>query len=237
MTLLERSSSASRFSTDESEAYRVGSVIKTRSRRFSEKSTSACMALYVSGLLPRCELVYTTFESSALRAKNPLGKLPVLVDGDLVLFESTWICEYLDDLARKENLPRLYFRDEKDYFERQSMHALANGLLDSSVSLVMELRRTTEHNPYWMDRFETAIRAALRAVRTDVLGNPRRPDIVTIAWIAALGYLDFRLSQFDFRSENPSISRWYSGFMDLDWVQATAPRDAVAESPAATRRT
>lgn len=47
--------------------------------------------------------------SEAFLAMNPRGKVPVLQDGDLTLYESTAIMEYLDDRAGSG--PRLYPED------------------------------------------------------------------------------------------------------------------------------
>ena len=77
-------------------------------------SRKAEIALREKGLEYRCELVAFTQavgyqpKHLAVIAGNPLQKVPVLVEGDLTLFDSTVIMEYLEDAYPE---PPLYPRD------------------------------------------------------------------------------------------------------------------------------
>lgn len=183
------------------------------------------MLLRVTGLIERTELVSTTFESEELRKLNPLGKIPALVDGDTTLFDSALICEYLDEIHQEEGNRSLFHCGRGDYFRVQSAHYLANGILDAAVLTVMERRRTSEQSAYWLERWQTAIRTGIETVDLGILGGADNLNIATLTTLSALGYLDFRLPDYDWRSWNPTLADWNAELATQDWYQATAPQD------------
>lgn len=75
------------------------------------------IALYEKGLdFERVEVTFTQTEGYSpkhpdVRAANPKGQVPVLVDGDLKLFDSTVILEYLEDAYPT---PALYPADPRE---------------------------------------------------------------------------------------------------------------------------
>ena len=79
-------------------------------------SRKAEIALREKGLEYRCELVPFTQAQGyspkhpAVIAANPVKRVPVLVEGDLTLFDSTVIMEYLEDAYPE---PPLYPREPK----------------------------------------------------------------------------------------------------------------------------
>ena len=185
------------------------------------------MLLHYTGLIDQTELVLTNFESEELRELNPLGKIPALVAGQTRLFDSPLICEYLDEKFEESGKLSVFHCGRGDYYRVQSAHALANGILDAAVNSVFELKRETEHSPYWLGRWKTALEAAVTHTDLEVLGNSEDVNIATISMIAALGYLDFRLAKhFDWRSLNAELAAWYASIKEEPWVLATAPKDS-----------
>lgn len=75
------------------------------------------IALYEKGLdFERVEVTFTQTEGYSpkhpdVTAANPKGQVPVLVDGDLTLFDSTVILEYLEDAYPA---PALYPADPRE---------------------------------------------------------------------------------------------------------------------------
>ena len=194
-------------------------------------STTSPFARKVNMLSYLCNLeglerhAVNPMDSDALRKVNPLGKVPALVDGDLALFDSPLICEYLDDQHVAAGGQSLYHRNTNDYYLVAIAHAQANGILDAAVSTVMEQRRQdAEHSEFWLNRWATAIHKAIAHYPTAYLGNEEAPNIASVACIAALGYLDFRLPGTPWREWNPSLSDWYDTMKTLPWVTATAPK-------------
>ena len=182
--------------------------------------------LYVSGLIDRCELALTTFESEELRALNPLGKIPALENGSEILFDSTLICEYLDKIIIDEGQSSLFHAGHDDYFSVQKMHYAANGITEAAIATVMELRRETEKSDYWLDRWHTAIKTGVKTTATTHLAGGENPTIGTIAFAACLGYLDFRLPELGWRAWNLPLAQWFEDVSDQEWFTRTAPPSA-----------
>lgn len=183
--------------------------------------------LALAAELPGLELVKTNpIADESLRAINPLGKIPALKDGDLVLIDSPLICEYIDDKVTAAGRPGFLQKNTPVYYHNQKIHALADGILDAAVATIMEKRRQdAEQSAYWLARWRTAITGALAVLEIARLGNPAEAHIGTIAVIAALGYLDFRLPDLNWRAERPDLAQWLAPFADLPWVRATQPHD------------
>ena len=85
-----------------------------------------------------------------LVALNPLSKVPCLVLEDgTALYDSPFICEYLDQLSAPELLPP----SGQDRWVTLGRQALADGILDAGVSVRLEsLRAETERSPAWITR-------------------------------------------------------------------------------------
>ena len=89
---------------------------------------------------------------AALRARNPLGKIPTLIlDDGTTVYDSHVICEYLDSLAPS---PVLFPRSGQERWQTLVLGALADGILDAALLLVYEKRFRPEairHAP-WQQR-------------------------------------------------------------------------------------
>lgn len=184
--------------------------------------------LALAAKLPDLELVRANpLADDTLRAVNPLGKVPALVDGELTLIDSPLICEYLDDKSMALGNPSFFHKQQSDYFLVQRSHALADGVLDAAVATVMERRRQdSEQSSHWLRRWRQAITSGLAWLESQDIGSAAQPHIGTFATVAALGYLDFRLPDLHWRDQNPSLARWYAEMESIGWVAATQPRDA-----------
>jgi len=69
------------------------------------------LVLELKGIAYEIDPIVPFFGNDAFTKLNPLRRIPVLVDGDLVLTDSTVICEYLEDLKPD---PAVYPRDLRD---------------------------------------------------------------------------------------------------------------------------
>jgi glutathione S-transferase len=65
---------------------------------------------YICTMVPFSQTAGYAPKHEAVLAANPKGQVPVLIDGDLTLYDSTVILEYLEDAYPE---PRLYPRDAK----------------------------------------------------------------------------------------------------------------------------
>lgn len=156
----------------------------------------------------------------ALRAVNSLGKIPVLIrDDGRALFDSPVICEYLDSLGLE---PRLIPADAAARIEVLMRQALADGIMDAAFSLVMERRRPeAQQSPEWIERWSGAI---LRGVRALPVAPPASDiDLGDLTAACALGYLDFRLPDLDWRAGGTELAGWYAEITARPSIARTAP--------------
>jgi glutathione S-transferase len=141
-------------------------------------------------------------------AYNPLGKVPVLVlDDGTTLFDSRVIVEYLDTVSP---VSRLIPEPNRQRIVVKRWEALADGICDAAVALVLERKRPArQQNKDWLDRQQRKIDLGLKEL-TDELGekpwcNGEAYSLADIATGCALGYLDLRHAAIDWRSAYPNL--------------------------------
>jgi glutathione S-transferase len=153
------------------------------------------------------------WESDAILASNPLGKVPCLVmEGGEAVFDSRVIVEYLD---ARSPLARLIPEPNRERTEVRTWEALADGLVDALILARLEAtwqgRAAEQRSQAWIDRQMKKVNASLEAIATGLAAKPWCTGIhMTLADVAvgcALGYLDFRFPQVGWRSEYPSLAR------------------------------
>lgn len=155
---------------------------------------------------------------------NPLGKVPALHTADHgVLYDSSVICEYLDQLAGGDRLLPSAGPQRIALLRR---HALAHGMIDAALAAAMErLKRPQEYSwQGWIDMQLDALRRSLPLLAEDLCGRAGEADLATISAGCALGYLDLRLSaELDWRAAQPELAEWYADFSQRPSMARTAP--------------
>ena len=143
-----------------------------------------------------------------IEAHNPLGKIPALVlDDGVCLFDSQVITEYLDAISPVAHLIPEPTR-ERSLVKR--WEALADGILDAGVSIVLELRRPeNERSLTWMARQRGKMERGLAAMSRD-LGQRQwctaeAMNLSDIATGCVLLWLDFRFPDLDWRHQYPNL--------------------------------
>lgn len=157
-----------------------------------------------------------------LTAANPLGKVPVLVldDGE-VLYDSPVIVEYVDSL---DSPVRLIPPDAGPRWRVLRQQALGDGILDAALAIVLERRRPeAERSSHWLNRWQGVIARGLAAIESEAGSFGRTPDLGQITLGSALGYLDFRLPETDWRNACPETSAWFDAFSARPSMAATRP--------------
>jgi glutathione S-transferase len=141
---------------------------------------------------------------------NPLGKIPVLIlDDNTTLFDSRVIVEYLDHASP---VGRLIPDDTRARIQTRRWEALADGCTDAANALVVEKRRAADkQSAEWISRQQGKIDRALKAM-SEELGNRTwcSGDHYSLADIAvgcALGYLDMRLPDTQWRRDYPNLEK------------------------------
>ncbi|MFO1315828.1 MAG: glutathione S-transferase N-terminal domain-containing protein [Burkholderiales bacterium] len=156
-----------------------------------------------------------------LRRVNPLCKVPTLVLADgRAVYDSRVICDYLLALGEASRVagPR-----DRDSWEIARDHALGDGICDAAVALRGEkLRLPGEQSAHYMDRQRAAILAGCDVLAADVDRLRDRVDIGAIAIACALGYLDLRHPEIDWRRGRGALAQWFVQFAARDSMRATA---------------
>ncbi len=166
---------------------------------------------------------------SLIGESNPLGKVPCLVmEGSEALHDSRVIVEYLDTLSPVGKLIPSVGRERA---EVKIWEALADGLLDASLLARLEAtwagRTDAERSQAWIDRQLGKVHAALRAMSQGLADKSYCVGIhLSLADISvgcALGYLDFRFPQIDWRSPHPNLTKLHEKLMQRPSFADTVP--------------
>jgi len=154
---------------------------------------------------------------------NPLGQVPTFfTDGDLVLYDSRVICEYLDDrFGRAEIFPKnsdLRWRALTD-------QVLADGMTSAALLIRYELtvRDEAMQNAAWVAGQRRKIEDGVRLLEATVREWRHRFDIGTIAVACSLSYLEFKLPEINWRSACPNVACWLDGVGQRPSLRKTVP--------------
>jgi len=155
-------------------------------------------------------------------AHNPLGKIPTLERNDgPALYDSRVICRYLDARTGGGLYPA-----GNSLWDALTLEATADGIMEAAILMVYEKRVRPEEYRYapWVDgQWAKAYRAtqALNARWMSHLAGPLHIGQIAVA--CALGYLDFRLPERNWRKGNEALDRWFSRFSERPSFKATWP--------------
>ncbi len=157
--------------------------------------------------------------ATTMSESNPLGKVPCLVmegsnGSEEAVFDSRVIVEYLDTLSPVGKLIPVQGRERA---EVKTWEALADGLLDAAILARLEAtwagRNDKQRSQAWIDRQMGKIDVTVKAMSTGLGDKPFCSGIhLSLSDIAvgcALGYLDFRFPQIDWRTPYPNLTRLY----------------------------
>jgi glutathione S-transferase len=154
--------------------------------------------------------------------RNPLGKIPALErDDGPTLYDSRVICRYLDDVLDAglyPAAPRLW--------DTLVLEATADGMTDAAVLMRYEsfVRPAPARSPEWLEAQWAKVARALDAVEARWTSHLVGPlDLGQIAMGCALGYLDFRHAERDWRKDRPALAAWEQGFAVRPSMAATRP--------------
>lgn len=140
---------------------------------------------------------------------NPLGRIPTLeTDDGETLYDSPVICEYLDsEFGGRRFLPS----SGPERWRVLRLQALGDGLIDASVLIVLELRRRPAELRWtaWVDRQRAAMRRVLDDLERHAPKFGTGLDLGKIAVGCALGYVDARFAEDDWREGRPALADWF----------------------------
>ncbi|MCX8518484.1 MAG: glutathione S-transferase N-terminal domain-containing protein [Rhodoferax sp.] len=168
-------------------------------------------------------------ESTTITDNNPLGKVPCLVmEAGEALFDSRVIVEYLDTLSPVGKLIPSVGRERA---EIKTWEALADGVLEASILARLEAhwagRTPEQRSQAWIDRQLGKVRDALKAMSLGLGDKTFCTGIhLTLADISvgcALGYLDFRFPELNWRDNYPNLVRLHDKLLQRASFADTVP--------------
>jgi glutathione S-transferase len=179
-------------------------------------------------------------EKSRVADANPLAKVPVLVlDDDSTLFDSRVIVEFLDGVSP---IGRLIPQDNREKIEVKRWEALADGVIEAAVAVVLERRRAAkQQSDAFINRQMDKIERGLAVMARDLGAQPWcTGNVFTLADIAcgvALGYLDFRHGTYDWRVLHANLAKLATKLAERPSFADTLPQEVQAPAPASRKKT
>lgn len=198
----------------------------------SGNSYKAALTLELSGL--EWQPVFVDFfngetRTPEFRTLNPMGEVPVMSDGDIILSQSGVIQDYISSKSGKLGARSAAERREILrwlFWDNHKMSSQA-GTLRFQMNFLPEDKRPAEVIGWLQGRLSSALRVLDDALaqRSWLVG-----DSLTIADIACCGYL-FYPEPFGFeRADWPNIDAWLSRISETPGFKA--PYDLMPGSPA-----
>jgi len=186
-----------------------------------------------AGLDDSIECVRTVADSQApnlaLMDKNPWAKIPTFeTDEGVVLYDSDVICDYLEELSGDALARR---RAGVERWKMLAWRACANEMLDALVLWRHERQRQAAfQSARLMAAFELKVRRALDWLeqRGGSLGTLDF-RVAQVPLACAMGYLDFRYRDYDWRAGRPALARWEADVAARPALVRTAPIDDLAQ--------
>lgn len=191
----------------------------------SPYARKAYVLLMETGQTDDVELVQTSANPlnspAEVIAANPVGKIPALIrEGQTTLYDSRVICQFLNDRAGAD----LYAQGDR--WELMTLEATADAIMDAALLMVFErrLRTALTQDEAWVEAQWTKIERAVAALNADWMAQLSGPlNIGQIAVGCALGYVDFRLNERNWRKGNDALDDWYAAFSERPSMAVTIP--------------
>lgn len=170
------------------------------------------------------EILIDPWTDEALRAHNPLAKVPTLILEDgMAVFESAVICDYLDQFATSNGAsPGVIPENGRARLSALKWQGLADGMMAATGRLYADSKRPeSDRSEFVMERQAQAITSGIAAI-LDGLPNLRTEDPHLGTWsvLVALYYIDFRWP--DRRFDIPVRVR--------DWMAIMSERECFTET-------
>ena len=155
------------------------------------------------------------------RAISPLGKVPLLVVGDDVLFESAVICEYLDDTVT----PRLHPEDPLERARHRAWIEFGSAVLNDIAGLYAAPDEAV------FDAKRAALRDKFTRLETRLRQGPwfagERFSLVDTVFGPVFRYFDAfdRIGDFGILTDLPNVARWRAALAERPSVRAAVSAD------------
>lgn len=165
---------------------------------------------------------------TAIQQSNPLGKVPCLImeDGG-AMFDSRVIAEYLDTMSP---VGKLISGQGRERAEVKCWEALADGVLDAAVAVRLERtwRPAAQQSEAWIERQWGKVTAGMQAMSAGLGDKPfcagNQYTLADIAVGCALGWLDFRFPEFQWRGDYSNLARLFDKLSERPSFKDSVPQ-------------
>lgn len=155
---------------------------------------------------------------------NPLGKIPTMVtDEGVTLFDSPVICAYLDIHHAGRGGPMIPLASPERWHVMRT-EALGDGIMDLGLALMDERRKPEgEKSPTLAARHRGQLERALDETAGALASLPGAVTLGHLAIACALGYLDLRHDDLQWRHGRNALAAWYEDMIQRPSLARTAP--------------
>ena len=176
-----------------------------------------------AGLSDRLELVAVKLrtQDNPVIPLSPMGRIPVLVDGNLILSEARHICAYLDEKGSGAPSVAPYSAWQAVADEAETL-----AFLDAVIVWSREVRREANvQSDFLKEVASLQMRRELESLNNKRVVPAGDPPLTfeTLCLVAALGILDFYELMDDWRDAYTGVDDWYARYELVPAVQKTAP--------------
>lgn len=172
------------------------------------------------------EAVVLGAADSPLLQYNPLGKVPTLViDEEVALYDSRVIVEYL---AARTPVNQLLPGETKLKVEVMRWEALADGVCDAAVAIVLEHRKPeAEQSAATLKKQMLKVENGLAVLNKDLSKKKwcvnETFSLADIAVGCLLGFIDLRLKELRWQEQYPTLAKHFTILSKRPSFKETAP--------------
>ncbi len=177
--------------------------------------------------------VDTRDPQSGLWQASPAGRIPVLVVEGVTIHDSPVILQWVDATFG----PRLLPASGPARWDALTREATGDGLTDTLVPMRMEvLRPAQEQSRTFLEKSRDRVLRILDGMEYDAARFPPvdAVDVGALGVACALGYLEFRFPDIEWRPARPALARWYEAFSQRASMRLTVPYN-LGEAPPTVR--
>ena len=197
-------------------------LLTSNTTPFGRKALIAAMVL---GMDDRLDIVnIVPYDDATLRTINPLGRIPVLIDGDRVIYDSVVIALYLQEKAGKDILMQ-----GGDFLTLMQLHALSDGIAVAGVNRAQNKMRHLKNDAiplddWYVGRQSDSIILGLKEAENRLADFGNAMNLPVISLICTLDHVTFRHGDLAWQEKYPTLAKWRDDMDRHDFIKNTAPR-------------
>jgi len=153
---------------------------------------------------------------------SPIGRVPVLVDGDIVITETKHVFDYIAEISKSLDMQEAASTDWKEIGQQGQIL----GFIEGIASWVRENRRNPEIRSDFLTgvEFDRSKRCLSYLDREAVSGQlPNFPVFRGVVLASGLGLMDLHEFHLDWRTDYSFLAAWFDRQAGRSSMRETAP--------------